>query len=432
MINQSAAREHFIANTGFTPTNIGRQRYIEAAENIRSNISRRAGVHTRFTATILPIPDGNMKPAIDILVKREAWPADWVNLVGRKGLMTERHSKLPDADIYSFQWGDHVVNFHLVRDIDCAAFYHRYSGVSDIINEIIKPMDFTLSEDGLSLNIEGFGPKTLSSNPTVIGVMLGLDLSSYYHGAENKRGIWGILTRMSLYNKETFAASMAASSVSATEKPLLAEFSAHAAAMNDTIMFDPTQYNGARWANNFRNQFPEIVEKIVSIKEAADLKNLVKTKFNETIVSEITGLSGDNLNLLMRNDVDSFKSESEFNTYILSSLPDTIKTSILDLKSHLYPDGAPAPVVEQVKLEPVKAEKPKRVRKAANTAEERVKKVAGEKSKKTLPKKKTAQAIEEAMGILTPARSATEGSIDTAMGIVSTTARAEGRPFPGA
>jgi hypothetical protein len=404
MIHQNAAREHFIAKTGFTPAHISRQRGIEAAENLRANLSRRSSIHTRYTRTVLPIPDGEMKPAVDILVKREAWPSEWINQVGRKGLMTERCSKLPDADVYSFQWGDHMVNMHLVADVDAADLYYHYAGVSEIINEIIKPLDFSLNDEGLFLDIEGFGPKLLSSSPTVIGTMLGLDLSSYFHGVRNKRDIWSILSRMSTYNKNTFAEIAAAPPISATERPLLAEFAAYAVASNDTIMFNPNEYSGHRWANNFRNQFPEIVEKIVSIKEAADLKNLVKTKFNETIVSEITGLSGENLNQLMNTYVDSFKSESEFDAYVLSSLPDTVKVSLLDLKFKLYPDGTPTPVVEQVKLEPVKEEKPKRVRKTKRATEEKVKKVAEERPKKTLPKKKTAEAIQEALTILTPAR----------------------------
>jgi hypothetical protein len=343
-----------------------------------------------------------MKPAIDILVKREYWPSEWVSLVGRKGLMTEHHSKLPDADVYSFQWGDHLVNMHLVTEIEAADFYHRYSGVNEILNEIIKPLDFFLNEEGLSLNIEGFGPKLLSSNPTVICTMLGLDLNSYYHGVNSKRDIWGVLTRMSLYNKNTFAASVAASTASATERPLLAEFATHSAAVSDTNMFDPTQYSGLRWASNFRSQFPDTVEKIVSIKETTDFKNLVKTKFNETVVSQITGLSGENLNQLMKTYIDSFKSESGFDAYVLSSLPDTIKASLLDLKSKLYPEEAPAPAeeakLEPVKVEPVKESKPKNPRKRTKVTE--TKEV---KPKRALPKKKTVEAIEEAMNTLTPA-----------------------------
>jgi hypothetical protein len=402
MINQSAALAHFTASTGFVTANIGRQRYIESAENIRANLSRRSGIHTKYTQTVMPIPDGNMKPSIDILVKREAWPTEWMNQIGRKGLMTEQYSKLPDADVYSFRWMDHVVNMHLVDELEAAGFYYRYHGISEIINEIIKPLDFSFGEGGLSLNIEGFGPKLLSSNPSVIGAMIGLDLSSYYHGVNNKRDIWIILARMSVYNKSTFAAIAAASPISATERPLLAEFAAYSAASSDMIMFDPNKYNGHNWANNFRSQFPEIVGKIVSIKESTDFKNLVKTKFNETIVSEITGLSGENLNQLMKTYVDSFKSENEFNTYVLSSLPDTVKTSLLDLKTKLYPDGIPTPASEQVEQDPVKEEKAKRVRKTKKAAGEKVKKVVEERPKKTLPKKKAAQAVEEAMDILTP------------------------------
>jgi hypothetical protein len=77
-----------------------------------------------------------------------------------------------------------------------------------------------------------------------------------------------------------------------------------------------------------KKSFPHVVREYQYAKENHRLEKLIKSKFNGDIVSPITNLEGKTLGDFMDFYKHSFKTKQDFDQFILSSAPETIKTSI--------------------------------------------------------------------------------------------------------
>lgn len=324
-----------------TPARMTRDVHQNKINTILDLIGRRMNINARYVYTVESWRGRDSYGDVDLIIDRSKLPDNWqeqfrVNVFGKGETW-----KVQGQETYVFVHGTNQVNIHVAEgNASYIKTYLRYNGLSTLFSIILSIVDLEFNDKGLFLKFNGRSPASINIGAVsaVSNVLSLLEFSAdnYEYSMYNERDAFTYLTGSPLFNREYFLAyaNDAANSDTIAKNPIITRFVAyitHESYRDRLPAFDPESTRAKTWVNTFKRMFPAVIQEYVELSNKEGFFQLVDKKYNAEIVSRITEETGEHLVSIFESFKKVFKSEKEFNLFVVSSSPETIEIA---LKKH--------------------------------------------------------------------------------------------------
>jgi len=255
----------------------------------------------------------------------------------------------PNKPVYSFDYNKFQVDVIITKEriFDMSYTYYNYNDLGNMMGRVAHKFGLKYGFEGLLYPIRSenqdkiIGEFELSINPEKIFTFLGWDFNVYLNGFNELQDIFDYVVTGKYFNPEIYEYSALNNQNRVRNKKR--------ESYRRFLEFINLEQNKLIWQKENRNffqfnpnksvyfdmidkAFPEadIKGKVEICKEKEAELNLIRSKFNGNIVSELTKLSGDELGLFIAKFKKQFSSNQEFEKYILISPVEEIKRNILN------------------------------------------------------------------------------------------------------
>ncbi len=387
--------KHLVTLGRKEPKRISRDLYDQLVSGLSGRIKNYLRISTSsyfFVKSTLARPSfGDM----DVVIEKNALSANWRETFCKSVTAERYYADIPNTDTTVFEYQGYQLNVHLYEgSLANASNFLRNEGCGELIDIMVKGVDMSFDINGLYMhtNIEERPLIKIAVDPSYCLRMTGVVSESLEYYGYTKHDIFKILTASAFFNRKVFL-DLETDTERLAKSPILTEFIAYLKGnptIRGEVSFDVTKpVSKHTMLLNFKNYAPKILEMYQELVRSNKLNILFDEKFNPEKVTALTGLEGERVIAFMTNFASKFKTLKEFQSFVITSLPETLNKALLDYKAETVkpePEVVPEPAVEVPKLVGKAKAKAKAVAKKAKAEP----KLSAEDAAKKSPKPKAA------------------------------------------
>lgn len=224
---------------------------------------------------------------------------------------------------------------------DFALNYFGRGDAANLIGRLFHACGLVLRHDGLYYYVRDgdykFAELLLTRNFEEALRFLEYDPRGYAEGFDTPEDIYRYVASSPYFNPEIFLLHNrnAKSRVRDKKRKMYMQFLKFCEKNPQLTKFDYPEEKSF-WLPRIEKHFPNFKADYESAQEALRKKRTLKEKFNGKRVSEITGLTGKELGVLMKRFREAFASDAEMHSFILESRPEDVENRVKQLKAALY------------------------------------------------------------------------------------------------
>lgn len=229
-------------------------------------------------------------------------------------------------------------------EFDFASCYFRNSDMGNLVGRVAHAMYVALRHDGLVFYFRDgdylFRDIVLTRDYREALAFLGYAPDRFFEGFEDLEEIFQYVSSTPFFNRDIFLLENrnAQARVRDRKRPTYNAFLKWCEVRPELPAFEFPKVKTA-WLSRIAEFFPSFqAEYDRAIADLAELR-AVKAKFNGDWVSELTGLEGQGLGVLMRRFKESFETPEAMRAYLLATAPPDIEVRVRRVLSQLNEDG---------------------------------------------------------------------------------------------
>jgi hypothetical protein len=338
---------------------LSREEYrIFSAEIVRM-LSKSFGV---YSGSLITIPSYAYKESYEnvrLIICNSRLPSNFATTI-QNNFKPKATYQDENCMVYSFEYNDVQIDLFHVSDekYSFAANYFSYDNICNLISILAEKMGFKLRYDGLHVPVYYNNEKikyvlvtgSFSETLELLGFGTGYN---YYFTSE--LDLYRFIVNSKYFNKDIFLPENRSDIEKQEDQriPIYGNFINYIRPNNIMNKFNYSDPIKKPWVEQLKKNYPLVIKDCISIIDNRKRQDLIKYKFNNDIVTQITGIGIDEkLNKFLKDFKASFKSNYDFEQFVLTSSPETIKSISKSFFDNWTYVGIP-------KLEPISRKKKK-------------------------------------------------------------------------
>lgn len=223
-------------------------------------------------------------------------------------------------------------------EFDFSSYYFRYSDMGNLLGRVSHAMSLALRHDGLVLYMRDgthqFANIMVSRDFSQALDFLGYDSKRYFEGFEDLEEIFQYVSSTPYFNPDIFllANRNAHARVRDRKRPTYTAFLKWCEERPELRKFVMPE-DKAEWLPRVFEFFPHVRAEHQAALDALAERRAVSAKFNGAWVSELTGLKGLELSIVLRRFRDTFETPEAMHVYLLNAAPADIANRVLEVKA---------------------------------------------------------------------------------------------------
>jgi len=269
---------------------------------------------------------------MDVLINSEELPQNWKTLVSS---IFQSNESISNGDVFSTDYKQFQIDLIVIQNkyFDIAHSYFSFNDLGNLIGRIAHKMGFKYGHKGLLYPFRDgdylFKEIEVSTELSKILPFLGYDYQKFTNGFNGPIDIFNYTSSSPFFNPSTYLLDNRnyKAKVRDSKRKTYMGFLKWIEGQEDLNNFQ-FPVSKQDWLGRAYEHFPTFQTKYSSTHKEFIENKIIKTKFNGTIIQELTNLSGKPLSIFMNQFKEQFKDPSIARQWIIDSTESDINSAI--------------------------------------------------------------------------------------------------------